>query len=273
MNEVPKRWPSAVIDNNIIYVIGGYDTASGVMGGFQKYDISNNTWTNLPTTGFTARERVASVLLDGKIYTFGGDKAAGQPDNNTNVVEIYDISANSWSSGIPMDVSACHMSAVTLNDKIYVIGGSIDTGPREQAKVDTDILTIKEYNLGDSGIRRYDTNADTWSTINVSSGNFYNREKSFIGAVDKKIYIIGGDDPPISRAYFDIHTFSNNNDPSGGDISNNILTIDGSNDEYASLHTSVPGIGSGASSWGTGDFEFSCSEFLNLFAAAFNPYG
>ena len=63
----------------------------------------------------TARQGVASAVMNGKLYAIGGQGLSS--------VEIYDTSTESWSLGVALPSEINHGTAITVYDKIYFIGG------------------------------------------------------------------------------------------------------------------------------------------------------
>jgi len=71
-----------------------------------------------------ARSRLAVVAAEGKIYAIGGENAAGVTDE----VAVYDPASNGWLPGPRKSTPVANVSAVALNGRIYVPGGSTATG-------------------------------------------------------------------------------------------------------------------------------------------------
>ena len=63
----------------------------------------------------TARQGVASAVLNGKLYAIGGQGLSS--------VEIFDTSTESWSLGVALPSEVNHGTAIISNGKIYSIGG------------------------------------------------------------------------------------------------------------------------------------------------------
>jgi len=114
--------------NGKFYLIGG-KTGSKIVGGpclslVEEYDPATETWTkkaNMPT----ARARLCTCALNGKIYAIGG-MVEGKV--MTSVVEAYDPSTDAWSKEAEIPVGRCSMSVDVVDGKIYVIGGSAKFG-------------------------------------------------------------------------------------------------------------------------------------------------
>lgn len=77
-------------------------------------------WTTLEPM-VHARSYFAAAAWDEKIFVFGG---VINPDLSRDDVEMYDINLGTWVPRKKMPGKLCSMTAVTLGDKIYLIGGS-----------------------------------------------------------------------------------------------------------------------------------------------------
>ena len=72
----------------------------------------------------TARQEVASAVVDGRIWVIGGLTAAGA----TDAVEAYDPATDRWSSGPALPVALHHASAATYRGELVVLGGFLAAG-------------------------------------------------------------------------------------------------------------------------------------------------
>jgi N-acetylneuraminic acid mutarotase len=113
----------------------------------------------------TARQFLAAVEVNGKIYALGGYN--GTP-LHTN--EEYDPVTNTWQSRADMPTARFYLAAVAVNGKIYALGGANGTN----------LQTNEEY----------DPVTNTWRTrADMPTTRF-----SFAAAaVNGKIYVLGGD--------------------------------------------------------------------------------
>ena len=128
----------AVSHKTHVYVIGGQkgcvssDTCAGtVVNTVYQYDTKLDKYTTkaaITDNGVAAiRYRYASAVVGDKIYIIGGLTA----DTATGMLKttlIYDISANSWSTGPEMAAGRADTCAAVVGSKIYVVAGyqSID---------------------------------------------------------------------------------------------------------------------------------------------------
>ena len=110
---------SSAVLNNEIYVFGGWP---GTKNTFEKFNPVLNSWTSL-TPIPTARHSVNSATaLNGKLYFLSGKNDVMTEFYNSN--EVFDPISNTWQSKAPVLYSVYGASATTLNNKIYLVGGS-----------------------------------------------------------------------------------------------------------------------------------------------------
>jgi N-acetylneuraminic acid mutarotase len=190
-----------VAANGKLYVIGGW--ADGKAGGVNyEYDPASDKWTKKQPMPRPAHH-AALAAANGKIYVMGGFVApsdtalplgaAWQPIDNA---WQYDPVADSWKSLAPLPTKRGSAVAVEIGGKIYTIGGATTMESR--------VLDDSIGRLGDSkdpfftafGPARvlsvnevYDPATNKWETRQPMS---VPRNHAFGGAVNGKIYVIGG---------------------------------------------------------------------------------
>ncbi|MBN2560165.1 MAG: PEP-CTERM sorting domain-containing protein [Phycisphaerae bacterium] len=117
---------TAVIGGKI-YAIGGLgyerDVHADQIGGWvESYDPDVDAWDDSLPSMLTPRRDFATAVLGDRIFTIGGVDQSGTV---TSVVEYYDVSDGAWYAPdcweFPVGVQGAR--AVTMNDKIYVLGG------------------------------------------------------------------------------------------------------------------------------------------------------
>jgi Uncharacterized protein conserved in bacteria len=168
------RYGAAVVEyNGKIYTFGGnsqvsifYNTTTNTVN---QYDITNNIWTPLQNMQFK-RTNPEAVVLNGKIYVFGGFSA---DQRVVESVEEYDPALGTWSSvsSLPNNLlKNCILKAKSLNNKIYLF----QTGSEQSGSV-----------------FEYDPINNTWtekdsapSTIRINDENFG------VEAAGNKIYVV-----------------------------------------------------------------------------------
>jgi hypothetical protein len=89
----------------------------------EAYDIPNDRWTTkapLPT----ARSGIASAVMDGRIFVFGGESPGGT--FNTN--EAYDPKTDRWMTMAPMPTARHGLGAAVVINRIHVLCGGTKPG-------------------------------------------------------------------------------------------------------------------------------------------------
>ena len=181
---------------NLIYLTTGYS--------------QNGVWTtkiDMPT----ARERLTSSVVNGRIYVIGGDDGSGNP---LSVVEEYDPVTNSWTSKASMPTARGLLTSSVVNGKIYAIGGEDNLEnelstveeydpatdswttktnmPTARDKITSSVVNGKIYVINDEAVEEYDPVTDTW-TANLAPLPTP-RDNLTSSVVGGKIYAIGGED-------------------------------------------------------------------------------
>jgi Kelch motif len=138
--------------NNLIYAIGGRNGATDGQGtifnALERFDPVSNSWTTLSAMPTAVSDISATVAYNNKIYVFGGATGFNATTSTVtvvNVLQIYDIANNTWTSGTPMPTARAAALAGVFGTHIVVFGG----------------IDANAANLGVSEI--YDPAADQWS--------------------------------------------------------------------------------------------------------------
>jgi N-acetylneuraminic acid mutarotase len=176
---------------------------------------SIDAWTKGLRTMPTIRQEFGIAQVGGKIYCIGGYNGS----TYYNLVEVYDIKSDTWSTKTPMPTARAYFAITVLNGKIYCIAGDTGSGTAsnvvEVYDVKTNTWTTIEsypetvYGLsattldgtiyvgggrypGDSytieSFYSYDIDTDSW----ISKSRMYDRYEFSMEAVNGKIYIFGG---------------------------------------------------------------------------------
>ncbi|MGC4047573.1 MAG: protein kinase [Armatimonas sp.] len=133
-------------------------------------------WHPLPRMS-KPRGYTCAAYAAGTAYVFGGVmEAAGigfQPPIAS--VEKFDFHRARWSAATPMPVATLASACVTLQDKIYILGGRVGVGA--ESSENSNIVQI------------YNPATDTWE-----AADRMNRLRAWAGAavLDGKIYVVGG---------------------------------------------------------------------------------
>src|SRR5690349_9464443 len=78
---IAKAKSTAFTIGNKIYVLGGVDNTSNILGDFWEYDITSNTWTQDPSFPGPERYGAASFVINNKGYIATGGNDFGYLDD------------------------------------------------------------------------------------------------------------------------------------------------------------------------------------------------
>lgn len=104
--------------NDLYYMFGGY--YYGMSKESYRWNKQNmhKSWEQLPSLS-QPRAYGATVVKDDSIFLIGGETPSGKSD----LVEVFDVSNESFQTGPPLPSPRSGLSGVALNDTIYVMGG------------------------------------------------------------------------------------------------------------------------------------------------------
>ena len=182
----PSEEVYGIASGGKLYVFAGLAPAWTPKGLVYEYDPATDKWTkkkNMPLPS----HHVAVTELNGKIYVMGGFvlPQSGPPawvpiDNAWE----YDPADDTWKALAPLLTKRGSPNAAAVNGKIYVIGGA---GNFPGSK-DTSIHPARPHRaVGTNEV--YDPATNTWETRSPMPTA---RNHAAVGAVNGKIYVIGG---------------------------------------------------------------------------------
>lgn len=125
---------AVAVNDGFAYINGGINVSDNIWyNGAVKIDLSSGTGTQLGASSKFARSNIGwmqSVIVDNKIYQFGGGYSASNGSGNYNTVWIYDIVQDSYTYGATLPKRSNSMSAVPVGNTVYLFGGrkSVDGG-------------------------------------------------------------------------------------------------------------------------------------------------
>ncbi len=140
-----------------------------------EYDPGPDKWTKKKTIPVRVHHQ-AQAAYNGKLYIFGGCVRAISGEGGTTNTWEYDPVADSYKALAPLPVKRCSEQAEEVGGKIYVIGG---LEPLENG-TGTRVTGRNEM---------YDPATNTWTERSPMPTA---RNHAFSGAVNGKIYVIGG---------------------------------------------------------------------------------
>src|SRR5207249_5659649 len=169
-----------------MYVFCGLAPGWKPMGMVYEYDPASDKWTKKKPMPL-ASHHVSFTEYNGKIYAFGGfvPPTAGPPawvpiDNAWE----YDPAADSWKALAPIPTRRGSPVAVTVGNKMYVIGGATMPPNTNEPSV---LPTRPHISVG--SVEEYDPVTNTWRSRTPMPTP---RNHATAGAVNGKVYVIGG---------------------------------------------------------------------------------
>ena len=212
----------AVIDEDIYVFCGTNSWGTYFTNTVDKYNATSDSWTlDVSTYPLSEISSCMCAAVNGYIYCFGGADSYSASTITNNVYQ-FDPSDGSFTQKSDMPTARAAGMAITVGDKIYVIGGvaygstildiveiydvtndSWSTG----SSVPIDIMSFvggviygKIYIASGSSsgglnitnsVFEYDPYQDTWSEKEPIN---YERTSAFVGVANSKFYVIGGHD-------------------------------------------------------------------------------
>jgi N-acetylneuraminic acid mutarotase len=156
------------------------------IGMVYEYDPASDKWTKKRPMPLLSHH-VAFTERAGKIYAFGGftlpesGPAAWVPIDNA---WEYDPAADTWKALAPMPTKRGSPVAVTLGDRMYVIGGATTPpGSKETA------VHPQRPHISVGTVEEYDPASNTWRARMPMPTP---RNHATAGVVNGKVYVIGG---------------------------------------------------------------------------------
>lgn len=169
-----------------MYVFCGLAPGWKPIGLVYEYDPAGDKWTKRKPMAL-ASHHVAFTEHRGKIYAFGGfvlpqsGPPAWVPIDN---VWEYDPAADTWKALAPLPTKRGSPVAVTVGDKIYVIGGAT-TPPG----MNVPAVHPRSPHISVGVVEEYDPAGNTWRARRPMPTP---RNHATAAVVNGKIYVIGG---------------------------------------------------------------------------------
>ena len=184
----PEEELYGVSANGKMYVYGGFGNGKPV-GMLWEYDAATDKWTKKATVPVPVHHS-SLAEYHGKIYMFGGyilntdPKTPGggwEPVDNS---WVYDPANDTWKALAPLPGKRGSTLAEEVGGQIYVIGGAIPEPGSGQVAI-RPATAARSVGTNEA----YDPETNKWSTKSPMPTP---RNHAFGGAVNGKIYVIGG---------------------------------------------------------------------------------
>jgi N-acetylneuraminic acid mutarotase len=117
--------PVAAYFNGNILVAGGRISGGTTVATLYQYDVQNNTWSVKASMLKGVYRAMGAIDNTGKLWVAGGFNSTDNAPTNT--VQIYDPSANSWTTGTPLPAARYAGVGFKADGNLYIAGG-IDGG-------------------------------------------------------------------------------------------------------------------------------------------------
>ena len=165
----PRSGFATAVYNGKIYIIGGA-IGNGFVGNNEVYDPLSNTWetkTSMPTP----RSDLSASVVNDKMYLVGGVKysSAAPYFSETSITEVYNIAADTWSTGTPLPRAVSGYSSAVVDEKIYVLGGSIKSTSLGNAQA-TAIDQVYDVQTGNWSVAANLPNVDAYGAAAATEG-------------------------------------------------------------------------------------------------------
>ncbi|XP_053137389.1 kelch-like protein 3 [Hemicordylus capensis] len=126
---VPRIAHAFLFCNRKLFAIGGWQKFQTFLGSGESFDLSTETWSNIPKLPF-ALSHPASSVFRSKIYLCGGATGISAQWLFHRGLLIYETSSTTWSQ-VPLSTGFFAAGAVPVENGIYVIGGYAEKKTRE----------------------------------------------------------------------------------------------------------------------------------------------
>lgn len=144
---------SVAISGGFAYINGGINTSDNIWyNGAVKFDLSSGTGTQLGTSSKFARNTIGwmqSVMVNKRVYQFGGGYSATNGSGSYNTVWIYDTVQDSVTYGTTLPKRSSSMAAVPVGNTVYLFGGRKTIESGDVGSITNEIV---KYSIADNAI-------------------------------------------------------------------------------------------------------------------------
>lgn len=155
--------------------------------------VANGTWQVLAPIPIAPRQEQVTVAINSTTLAILGGIVPDLSNSNgtisnstgfstTNLVQLYNIASDTWTSASPVPVEINHANAGVVDGKVYLLGGLVFT-PTGQSDQGSWVA------IADSWV--YDPSTDEWAVLE-GTPELLARGASVVGAYGSRIYVAGG---------------------------------------------------------------------------------
>ena len=233
-----EQWPKhnsgayfgAAMVGEKVFIIGGYDQSDQPQSKVSVFNIRTKVWKDGPRLKSARYLHGTCVTSENIFYALGGYTVGGDLINSVEMLKCNETGEpmETWQTVPPMRTARSHFESVSIDDKIYAIGGYPNLATMEV--FDTKANSWKDcrsksqgchehavstYNgeiyvfSKDGFCEKYNPATDTWT--NFATLNYANRSVSIrcSAVLNDKIYLIGGHNYTETDIYdVEINTWS-----------------------------------------------------------------
>ena len=129
LNIARSDFTATALQNGLVLVAGGINSAGSVEKTVELYDPVTNKWTQTGDMKTARRGHSATLLRDGRVLITGGYDGT-TATTALNKAETYDPATGVWTntSGTLIQARRWHTSTLLNSDKVLIVGGSVSSG-------------------------------------------------------------------------------------------------------------------------------------------------
>ena len=192
----PVQREVAVQDGRTVYLAGGLDSSDVSASGVFALNPATGRLTSLGSMTDAFHDG-AGAMIGGKLFVFGGGTVSG-----TDVVQAFDPASRSSAVVGHLPVSLSDLSAVTVGDTTYLVGGYDGHTPRREIYATTDGTSFRIVGRLPEGVR-YPAVSAVGTTIVIAGGRAANGPVDTVTAFDTAngtISSLGALPAPVAEA-------------------------------------------------------------------------
>jgi hypothetical protein len=129
LNVARSDFTTTSLQNGMVLVAGGINSAGAVEKTVEIYDPISNKWTLTGELKTARRGHAATLLRDGRVLVTGGYDGTAAT-TALNKAETYDPATGVWTNtaGTLVQARRWHTSTLLNNDKVLITGGGVSSG-------------------------------------------------------------------------------------------------------------------------------------------------
>ena len=129
LNIARSDFTTTALQNGMVMIAGGINSAGAVEKSVELYDPVNNKWVRTGDMKTARRGHAATLLRDGRVLITGGYDGT-TASSALNKAETYDPATGVWTNttGTLIQARRWHTSTLLNNDKVLIVGGGVSSG-------------------------------------------------------------------------------------------------------------------------------------------------